>query len=406
MSSRRKRNRVDEASAESKGSLFWILRLFVALFAILLCLVSGILVFTIWQGGRLDNIPNPGVESGRLSIIQRLYLGNYLSSREDELAQPIANTSDPVDFVIESGQTADQIASELAAAGLLNNKVLFSNYLRYFGLDSQLEAGNYRIDPRWSIPQLAATLLKAEIIDVQLRFLEGWRAEEMVGYIANVQPAKVDSGTFQAIIERRIIIDLSEYEFLNSLPQSDSLEGFLFPDTYILPVEADAEMLVRMMLENFNEKVTPEMRQEFGSQGLSVQEAVILASIIQREAVVEEERPLMAGVFLNRLNQGMLLQADPTVQYAAGYQARNGSWWKVPLTMSDLQSPSPYNTYVHSGLPPGPISNPGIGALAAVANPITTDFLFFVVDCTADVPGSHVFSRTFEEHLVNVERCR
>jgi UPF0755 protein len=148
------------------------------------------------------------------------------------------------------------------------------------------------------------------------------------------------------------------------------------------------------------------MRQSYGAQGFGVREAVTLASIIQREAVVAEERPLMAGVFLNRLNQGILLQADPTVQYAVGYQAENASWWKSPLSLADLQSSSPYNTYVHSGLPPGPISNPGLGALSAVAEPIETEYLFFVADCTAEVRGSHIFSQTFEEHLVYVERCR
>jgi UPF0755 protein len=114
----------------------------------------------------------------------------------------------------------------------------------------------------------------------------------------------------------------------------------------------------------------------------------------------------MAGVFLNRLAQGMPLQADPTVQYALGYQADLDKWWKSPLDQADLQFDSAYNTYRNAGLPPGPIANPGLASLQAVAEPEATDFLFFVIDCTAEVVGSHVFSSTFEEHAGHVERCR
>lgn len=406
MSTRRRKDENSDPSQGTVGTITWIIRLMVALVAIFLCLTSGLVLYGLWQGAQLEGIPGPGLAAGSLNPIQRLYLGNYLSSRADELAQPISDGELPVEFVVEPGQNADQIADNLASAGLLNSQVLFTNYLRYFGLDSQLEAGTYRIDPSWSIPELAATLLHAEALDVELRFLEGWRAEEVVAYIAATQPANIDSGELQAIIERRIDINLDEYAFLSSLARDTYLEGFLFPDTYRVPLDADAEMLVRMMLDNFGQQVTPAMRQAYGAQGISVHEAVILASIIQREAVVEEERALMAGVFQNRLAQGILLQADPTVQYAVGYQADTGSWWKTSLTIADLRIASPYNTYVHAGLPPGPISNPGIGALSAVAEPISTDFLFFVVDCTAEIPGSHIFSHTFEEHLVNVERCR
>jgi UPF0755 protein len=148
------------------------------------------------------------------------------------------------------------------------------------------------------------------------------------------------------------------------------------------------------------------MRQSFGAQGLSVYEAVTLASIVQREAVVREERPLMVGVFLNRLGQAIMLQADPTVQYAVGYDLEGDTWWKSPLTRADLAFDSPYNTYRYEGLPPGPIANPSLGALQAVAEPIDTDLLYFVVDCQAEQVGQHVFSQTFEEHLANVEACR
>ena len=114
----------------------------------------------------------------------------------------------------------------------------------------------------------------------------------------------------------------------------------------------------------------------------------------------------MAAVFVNRLAAGMPLQADPTVQYALGHQADTGSWWKSPLAADDLAVASPYNTYLVPGLPPGPIANPGLASLAAVANPADVDYLFFVVDCAAATPGAHAFSLTYDEHLANVARCR
>ena len=145
------------------------------------------------------------------------------------------------------------------------------------------------------------------------------------------------------------------------------------------------------------------MRQSFGLQQLTVYEAVILASVVQREAVDEAEQPLIAGVFLNRLQLGMQLQADATVQYAIG-NATNG-WWKSPLSADDLTADSPYNTYLSPALPPGPIANPGLSALQAVAEPLESDFIFFVADCTPGANGQHLFSVTYEEHLVNVGRC-
>ncbi|MGD2050736.1 MAG: endolytic transglycosylase MltG, partial [Chloroflexota bacterium] len=211
---------------------------------------------------------------------------------------------------------------------------------------------------------------------------------------------------FEVLVSGGNGLDLSGYDFLSSLPENATLEGFLFPDTYRLPVDATAPQLIYMMLDNFNLRVTPAMRQSFGIQGLSVYDAVILASIVQREAVVADERPLMVGVFLNRLNAGMPLQADPTVQYALGYLEDVGTWWKSPLSAEDLKIDTPYNTYLYPGLPPGPIANPGLTALEAVSSPERSDFLFFVADCTSENPGLHVFSRTFEEHLSHVNRCR
>jgi UPF0755 protein len=349
---------------------------------------------------------NPDLRRSGINVAEQIYLQTYLDARAEQLAQPAGDGNLPVSFSIAPGETADSIATNLAAAGLLNDTELFGNYVRYHGLDSGLEAGDFLLSPQMSIPELANALTEGVLREVDVRLLEGWRMEEMANYLATVNAAQINADDFLAITQRQTPFDLSGYDFLTSLPPEATLEGFLFPDTYRVPPDADAAYLVDKMLQNFGNRVTPAMRQAYGFYGLTVQEAVTLASIVEREAVVHEERPLMAGVFLNRLGQAMKLEADPTVQYALGYQADTGKWWKNPLYLDDLAFDSPYNTYVAPGLPPGPIANPGLAALQAVAEPTQTDFIFFVVDCTAPTPGSHIFSVTYEEHLANVQRCR
>ena len=242
--------------------------------------------------------------------------------------------------------------------------------------------------------------------EVDVRFVEGWRLEQMADYLADNPVANIDANQFLAIVQRQAPFDLAPYQFLADLSPTTSLEGFLFPDTYRLPPDADAPYLVNLMLQTFDRRVTPAIRQGYVAQGLSLREAVTLAAIVEREAVVATERPIIAGVFYNRLAQGIKLEADPTVQYPLGYQSATDSWWKSPLFLVDLEMDSPYNTYRYAGLPPGPIANPSLSSLEAVAFPAETPFIFFVADCQAAVSGSHAFSVTYEEHLSNVQRCR
>ncbi|HSG18277.1 MAG TPA: endolytic transglycosylase MltG [Anaerolineae bacterium] len=407
MRGRKQQSESEQAQSGGQASfLIWLLRLTLFVAVIGLCLTAGLLLYGRWQDARLARIgPNSGGGT-HLNLVQRLYLRGYLASRAGELTRPAGSGEGQRSFIVDPGQRADEIAANLRIAGLLNDEELFLNYLRYYDLDPGLEAGAYEVNPKSTIPELAATLSRADDLQVDLTFVEGWRLEEMARYLELLNPAQIDSDEFLAHARRQGTMDLSNYEFLSSLPEGASLEGFLFPDTYRVPVEADAALLVGQMLDNFDRRVTPGLRQSFGAEGLSVYEAVTLASIVQREAVLSEERPLMVGVFLNRLEQGMLLQADPTVQYAVGYQPADESWWKVPLYQADLDLDSAYNTYRYEGLPPGPIANPGLGALQAVARPEKSDFLFFVVDCESETVGEHVFSKTFEEHLARVEQCR
>ena len=364
------------------------------------CLTAALIFYFQWQGG--DVVEG----NGRFSQPRDLYLEAYLAANAAALAEPAGNGFTPAPFTIVQGETADTIAANLVQAGLLNDAELFLNYLSYHGLDAQLEAGEFIVDPQHTIPELAATLTKAVAQELELRFVEGWRLEQMADYLADNQFANINSAQFLAITQRQVAFDLTPYPFLADSSPTTSLEGFLFPDTYRVPPDANAAYLVNLMLQTFDRRVTAAMRQGFLAQGLSLPQAVTLAAIVEREAVVAAERPIIAGVFYNRLAQEIMLEADPTVQYPLGYQPASDSWWKSPLFLADLEIDSPYNTYRYAGLPPGPIANPSLSSLEAVAFPADTPFIFFVADCTAAVSGSHAFSVTYEEHLSNVQRCR
>ncbi|MCL4871040.1 MAG: endolytic transglycosylase MltG [Anaerolineae bacterium] len=394
---------------EPKGranSARWIARLALLFIGLTSCLTASFLLYSRWQEAQTGSRILIEGGSPNLNPAQRLYLQTYLINNADKLEKPTSRATIPTRFVITPGQGASEIAAALQAANLLDNPDLFLNYIRYYGLDSQLEAGEYILTPPYTTPELAQTLTQALAREIELRFLEGWRVEEMANYLAAVRPAAIDSQQFLAIAQRRTPFDLSRYDFLASLPANASLEGFLFPDTYRIPTDADTAYLIHLMLTTFGERVTPAMRQGFAQQGLTVYEAVTLASIVERETPQVQERPLVAGVFLNRLQQNIRLQADPTVQYAVGYQPDSGSWWKNPLYIVDLELDSPYNTYVYAGLPPGPIANPSLTSMQGVANPANTSYIFFVADCTNSTPGAHLFSETYEEHLAKVQLCR
>ncbi len=360
---------------------------------------AAVVFYRAWLAGA-DETANPALDP-----VRRLYLEAYLAQHAAELEGPAGSGAGPVPFTIASGQGAATIAANLNAAGLLDNTELFLNYLAYHGLDGGLVAGDYQLDPAATIPELAEALGSGQARTLELRFLPGWRSEEMAHYLRVVGPARIDADEFLVIVQTREGLAAGP-GFLAALPEGASLEGYLFPDAYTITPETTAAQLLDMMLANFDRQVTPAMRQSFGAQGLSLRDAVILASIIEREAALAEEKPVMAGVFLNRLAAGMMLQADPTVQYALGHQAEMDTWWKVPLSAEDLQIQSPYNTYLHAGLPPGPIANPGLTSLQAVAAPQASDYFYFVLDCAAGQTGRHAFSVTYEEHVANVQRCR
>jgi UPF0755 protein len=236
---------------------------------------------------------------------------------------------------------------------------------------------------------MARQLLDVTPGDVPFVVLPGWRLEEIAASLPtsglNIDPADF----IRAASAPRYQPDY--------LPQGASAEGFLFPGQYTLPRATSADTMVTLMQRNFEVYLSDRLKRGFQKQGLTVYEAVTLASIVEREAIQKDEMPQIASVFLNRLADGMKLDSDPTVQYALGLAGE--SWWKNPLVADDLQVDSPYNTYLNRGLPPGPIDNPSMDALMAVAEPAQTPYFYFRAAC--DGSGRHVFSETYEQHLQN-----
>lgn len=327
--------------------------------------------------------------------IEGLILGAYLSLRQGDLNRPAGSSDAPVAFTVEPGETVASIADRLQEAGLIRDAGLFRNYVRYYGLDSGIEAGNFTLRKTMTIPEIARTLGHATADEVAFRTVEGWRLEQIAEALRNAQGLNIDADEFLALARTGQF----DYDFLKDRPEGATLEGFLFPDTYRLEKDATAEDLINAMLVNFDRRVTPEIREGLANQNLSLYQGIIVASIVEREAVIADERPLIASVFLNRLKIGMKLDADPTVQYALGYQEDTGEWWKRPLLLVDLEVDSPYNTYKNPGLPPGPIANPGLDSIRAVADPADTNFLYFQAEC--DNSGKHRFAETLEEHFAN-----
>lgn len=335
---------------------------------------------------------------------ESLYLQFYLESQAEALAAPAGNDSNPVTFTVKQGTNVSDIAADLAAAGLISDAELFRRYVQYHALDAGIQAGTYTLRQTMTIPEIAKTLQHANAPEQQVTIPEGKRLEEVSALVNQQTTISAQEFLLLAQTGWRETDLPQKYTFLSTLPITATLEGFLFPDTYRLPEKATAYDLVDRMLATFDQKVTPELRQGITEQGLTLYQGVTLASIVEREAVQDTERPIIAGVYYNRLNSGWFLDACPTVQYALGYRPDEGTWWKHQLLLDDLEVSSPYNTYRNLGLPAGPIASPGLAALQAVAAPASTEYFFFMVDCTKN-DGSHAFAQTEDEHLANFNRC-
>lgn len=367
----------------------------IALAAIAVIVGGGIWYFRTQGQGQmtiaLNDVPGQrqpeGPEDWMLSV--------YLQSRADEINTPLSDQPTPVSFVVEFGETALSISARLEGMGLISDATLFRRFLQYHGLDASLEAGEYQLRRNMAMREIAEALQHSRMQEVVITIPEGWRAEQVSDLLTDENI--MDGSVFLAAVRQGVAID---HPLLADRPDGVGFEGYLFPDTYRLPAQASPEDLLTRMLDTMQARLPIGWEGMGAAQGLTFYQVLIVASIVEREAVVPEERPTIASVYINRLQQDMYLQADPTVQYAMGYQPDTDQWWKTPVTLEEYQGVnSPYNTYLFPGLPPGPICSPGASSILAVLQPTQTPYLFFL----ARGDGSHVFAETFEEHERNIQ---
>ena len=331
-----------------------------------------------------------------VSFIQTELIRLSLNARTADLERIAGFDSTPTRFVIESGQTPRVIAARLHEAALILDPDLFVDYVRVYRLDVELEAGIYFLNQTQTIPEIARVLTDSRGSFIPFRILEGWRIEEIAGAIDNNRLFSFSGADFLAVAGAGTPQD-EAFSAAVGLPPGASLEGFLFPDTYQLPPDITPEGLRQTLTDRFLEVTGPELNQAAADQGYTLHEMVTLASIIERESVHADENPRFSSVYRTRLDIGMKLDADPTVQYGIGFQ--NGAWWPQITQADYTNARHAYNTYLITGLPPGPIANPGISAIRAAIEPAQTGYYYFRAECGGS--GYHTFAVTYQEHLAN-----
>jgi UPF0755 protein len=292
---------------------------------------------------------------------------------------------DEVFVELDSGMSVSAIANRLAAAGVVRDAWTFRLAARLAGQERRLQAGEYRFSTPATPYEVVDRLARGDVFLLPITFREGLTIPEMATVFEASGLGSAES--FREAASRAHLIHHLD-------PLADNLEGYLFPSTYTLTRRAGAGVLVASMVASFERAFDPALRAEAAAAGMSVRDVVTLASVVERETGVAEERPVVAGVFLNRLRIGMPLQTDPTVIYAMMLSGR----WNGNITRADLQMDHPYNTYRYPGLPPGPIAAPGRASIEAVLRPADVPYLYFV----SRNDGTHVFAATLAEHNRNV----
>lgn len=293
-------------------------------------------------------------------------------------------------FVVPSGKGASWIAQRLEEEELISNDFYFKTYIFLKNLRKKLQAGEYLLNGDMSIKEIAYILAQGKVAfrEVEIIIPEGFRASDIEKRL--MEKDLVEQGEFMKLVNNPTEELINNYSFLEDKPNNKGLEGYLFPDTYRFFRETSPADIIGKMLDNFNSQLTDELRQEIEKQQKTVYEVITLASIVQNEVNSSEDMRKVAGIFFNRLEIGQALQSDATINYITGKKLRQP-------TSEDIKVKSDYNTYLYPGLPPGPISSPGIEAIKAVIFPQDTDYLYFL----NPIDGSTIFSKTLQEHNAN-----
>ncbi len=304
------------------------------------------------------------------------------------------NSQGFVSFTISQGESVQDIANNLLVNGLIDSVLFFKIYIWQTDSSSQLQAGVYELDKSISISKIVNKFIKGKTVsdEQEIKILEGWTIKDINDYL--MKNNIINDNIFQKKASQAVNnweFSFAKFSFLQQIPRGFDLEGYLFPDTYRIFKQASAEDVIKKMLDNFNKKITPVLYAEIEKQHKTIPEIITMASIIEKEVRDKNDMAIVAGILYKRLSLGMRLEVDSTVNYATGASRASVTW-------QDLQIDSPFNTYQHSGLPPGPICNPGIEAIKAAIYPQTSDYLFYL---NRQDTGETIFSKTFSEHIRN-----
>lgn len=305
-----------------------------------------------------------------------------------------SESASEVQFTVEPGASGNEIGAELHDAGLVKSLTgwkLWTKLKQATNSSGGFKAGTYQVSPTESLSDIAGKIWDGKIVQVNFTIPEGWSTMQMGAYFE-------EQGYFSAAEFEEAVTQIP-YEEFPWLPKDlPILEGFLYPDTYKISSDLsnDPQLIIKTMLSRFEQVALPVY--EAAKPDMSLLDWVSLSSIVEKEAVIGDERALIAGVFTARLEQGMRLESDPTVEYGLGIRQTADQ----PLTYSQVGTPSPYNTYLNTGITPTPIAAPGIASLKATLNPESTEYLFFV----ARYDGTHVFSKTLSEHEAATREIR
>lgn len=328
----------------------------------------------------------PVIIIGLLFLIT-VILGGYLfMGRQYSPVDP--NDKQPIDVIIPASSSARDIAVLLDDKDLIRNQAAFLSYCRKNQLDSQLKAGHYRFSRSQSVADIAGYIARGSVVTLTITIPEGYTVKQIGDLF-------IKQGLFERSEWDSALQAEYSFSFLDdsSSEVNNKLEGFLYPETYVVPEDITAQEMIQHMLSTFDSVWNKKYAALADQQGLTVQEVVTMASLVEREAQVGSERSVISGVIHNRLDIGMPLQIDAAIQYCLPDH-------KEVLTYADLEVDSPYNTYKNTGLPPGPIANPGQASMEAALKPDQHDYLYYV----AKGDGSHQFSRTHEEHIAAKQR--
>ena len=320
------------------------------------------------------------VIAGVLLLMGGLAMGLYWYSNQLHAIE--SGNGKMVIVKVKPGMNTGDIAGILSERNLIRDKNAFLLAAKRSGLDKSLQAGEYSLSRNMNVQQMIDIMAKGKTVYSQFTVPEGYTVEQIAAMLEE-----------KGLAQRERFLTLAKtyapFDQTTSRPEVKyRAEGFLFPDTYRVNKGAGEEEIMQMMAQEFSQIFTPELQEKTRASGLSMHDVIVLASLIEREVQLAKERPMVARVFLNRIKIGMPLQSCATIQYILGYP-------KEELTIADTQLPSPYNTYLHQGMPPGPVANPGLSSIQAALNPAEGDWLYFVVDGKT---GGHRFSKTLAEH--------